>query len=356
MILSLLLACSTPPVSPVYAQPYPETLSAWGLFKGPVSRLDPKPGVQPYALTSPLFTDYADKYRFAWVPEGSQVGFTEQGPLDFPVGAVLSKTFAYRTGAEAPPVGAVGAGARLVETRLLVHTPEGWVGLPYVWNAEQTDATLSLAGDILPMDVPVPGEGSVSIQYAVPNANQCKGCHETQKDRMSPIGPTFTRLNRARPGSEENQLLSWAVQGFLSLPEARAEAAPVGVAYEDPSASLYARARAYLDVHCAHCHSPGGPADTSGLYLGESVSELHALGRCKAPVAAGRASGGLLYDIVPGQPDASILVRRLASEDPETMMPEVGRALAHREGVALIRAWVEAMEGDCEAPTAEASP
>ncbi|MCB9745220.1 MAG: hypothetical protein H6740_21745 [Alphaproteobacteria bacterium] len=346
MILALALACSTPPVSPVYGHPFPEKLSAWGLFKGAPSKLEPNARVEPYQLTSPLFTDYADKYRFAWTPEGTQISYTDTGPLGFPQGSVLSKTFAYRTGAEAPAPGAVGQGARLIETRLLVSTPEGWVGLPYVWDADQQDATLTLAGEVIPMDVNVPGEGSVSIQYGVPNANQCKGCHETQKDRMSPIGPTAARLNRAGYDGEP-QLLRWAVSGLLALPEAQAAAAPHGVAYSDPQAPLDARARAYLDVHCAHCHSPGGPADTSGLMLGESVSDFHALGRCKAPVAAGRASGGLLFDLVPGEPEASILVHRLASEDPETMMPEIGRALAHREGVNLIREWVTSMEGDC---------
>jgi hypothetical protein len=31
------------------------------------------------------------------------------------------------------------------------------------------------------------------------------------------------------------------------------------------------------------------------------------------------------------------------------MMPELGRGLAHEEGVALIRAWIADMDGDCGA-------
>jgi hypothetical protein len=31
------------------------------------------------------------------------------------------------------------------------------------------------------------------------------------------------------------------------------------------------------------------------------------------------------------------------------MMPELGRSLIHREGVALIREWVQQLQGACDA-------
>jgi hypothetical protein len=52
----------------------------------------------------------------------------------------------------------------------------------------------------------------------------------------------------------------------------------------------------------------------------------------KAPVAAGKGSGGLLYDIVPGKPDESILQFRIESVHPGIMMPELGRSITHKEG------------------------
>jgi hypothetical protein len=72
-----------------------------------------------------------------------------------------------------------------------------------------------------------------------------------------------------------------------------------------------------------------------------------ATGLCKLPVAAGAGTGDLQFDIVPGQPDQSILIYRLYSEDPAVMMPEIGRAVAHREGAALLSGWIAAMEGRC---------
>ena len=63
----------------------------------------------------------------------------------------------------------------------------------------------------------------------------------------------------------------------------------------------------------------------------------------KPPVAAGIGSGGHEYDIVPGQPDRSILTYRIASTHPGIMMPELGKRLVHEEGVALVRQWIAAM-------------
>jgi hypothetical protein len=68
------------------------------------------------------------------------------------------------------------------------------------------------------------------------------------------------------------------------------------------------------------------------------------LGVGKAPVAAGRGSGGRSFDIVPGKPDASILYYRINSDDPGVMMPELGKKLIHREGAELIHEWIAAMK------------
>jgi hypothetical protein len=63
----------------------------------------------------------------------------------------------------------------------------------------------------------------------------------------------------------------------------------------------------------------------------------------KSPVAAGRGSGGLQYDIVAGKPTESILHYRMNSHDPGVMMPELGRSIIHQEGVALIREWIKSL-------------
>ena len=64
----------------------------------------------------------------------------------------------------------------------------------------------------------------------------------------------------------------------------------------------------------------------------------------KRPVAAGRGSGGRMFAIVPGAPDASILLHRMESNEPGVMMPQFGRSVAHDEGVALVRAYIAGMK------------
>ena len=111
----------------------------------------------------------------------------------------------------------------------------------------------------------------------------------------------------------------------------------------DSDEPIEARARTYLDINCGHCHHPRGPADTSGLALDATALWGPSLGICKSPIAAGRGTGGRQFGIVPGNADASILLHRVESSEAAVMMPELGRSLSHAEGVAVLRAWIEAM-------------
>ena len=115
------------------------------------------------------------------------------------------------------------------------------------------------------------------------------------------------------------------------------------VSNEPKTGSLDRRARAWLDVNCAHCHSPGGTARTSGLDLRFTQRDPNKFGLWKSPVAAGHGSGGRQYDIVPGEPKKSILMFRMQSQDPSIRMPNVGRSLVPTEAVALIEDWIASM-------------
>jgi uncharacterized repeat protein (TIGR03806 family) len=175
-----------------------------------------------------------------------------------------------------------------------------------------------------------------NIQYSVPNINQCKSCH-MRTDKIALIGPTARQLNKVVAG--KNQLVAWAHAGLLEgLPDINTVSQLAS--YDDGNAKLDARARAWLEINCAHCHREDGPAKTSGLHLLASVqSPLH-IGIGKPPVAAGKGSGGFKYDIMPGKPHESILVYRIASTDPGVMMPELGRSTVHQEGLTLIKDWI----------------
>ena len=83
------------------------------------------------------------------------------------------------------------------------------------------------------------------------------------------------------------------------------------------------------------------------LWLDTETVDPRIMGLCKPPVAAGRGTGDRSFDVVPGHPEASIIPYRMTSTDPGEMMPEVGRALVHREGVDLISRYIAAMKGVC---------
>ncbi len=319
--------------------PFPERLSEWNLLSGRLAELRPNARVVPYDVEVPLFSDHAGKFRTVWLPPGSASEYRDSGAFEFPLGTVFSKTFYYDAGGP----------RRLVETRLLLRGSEGWIALPYVWDAEQREATLQVAGEERQLEWAAADGTRQPFTYLVPNTDQCAGCHVALRGRerpLRPLGPTARQLNIdfAYADGRRNQLGHWRELGLLRGGPAP-EAAPRWSAL--PQVPLAQRARAYLDVQCAHCHSPDGPANSSGLYLGYDEEAPGRIGVCKPPVAAGRGSGNRAYDIVPGQPEASILFYRMESREPDVMMPELGRSLRDDAGLALVRDWIAALPGRC---------
>ncbi|MDX1912987.1 MAG: SO2930 family diheme c-type cytochrome [Saprospiraceae bacterium] len=316
-------------------------LSEYGFFKGDPAALIPAQQVFPYEVNAPLFSDYAEKARYIYLPEGTAMDYSAGSAFAFPNGAVIIKNFFYWNDARD-----LSKGRKILETRLLLKEEKGWKALEYVWNAEQTDAMLEVAGAEFPHEwVDAKGKKQ-SIAYIAPNLNQCKGCH-SHDGQMVPIGITARQLNRDEQG--ENQLIAWQKAGRLRLPEDfDPTKAPRLSDYRNALATsdkkhIEDAARSYLDGNCAHCHQPLGPAGTSGMYLEYDQADPERLGIGKPPVAAGRGSGNRRYGIVPGKPQESILVFRMESGDPGIRMPELGRQMAHREGLELIKAWIKGM-------------
>ncbi len=319
---------------------YPDKLSEWNFFKGKLSDLSPAKEVVPYALNTPLFTDYAEKSRFVRLPSGKFVQYQSEGVLHFPEGTALIKTFYYSADFRNP-----GKNKNIIETRVLIKEQEEWKALSYVWNDDQTDAIREIAGDEKQVQFIDKAGNPQKVRYVIPNQNQCKGCHNVN-DQMMPIGPSVAQLNGnvSYPSGIENQLKYWNQHGMMqNLPSFAT--IPKTAVWNDPlSGDLNARARAYLAINCAHCHRREGPAQTSGLFLTESETDITALGINKAPVAAGTGSGGRLVDIQARDANASILWYRMQTNNPGERMPELGRSLVHQEGLALIQDWINKMK------------
>ena len=354
----LLVACSeSPPVFHDIERPL--RLSDWQLFTVDANELVPSESSVVYQPNNPLFTDYAHKLRTLWIPQSLQAEIVDD-EINYPVGSVLSKTFFYpRTSSTTSTTSTLltkVADSRLqkinldenqlIETRLLVRKNDGWDAFPYVWNDEQTEAFLRVAGaskqiSLLDQD----STQTTDFTYFVPNENQCAGCHTTvhPDGDMHPLGALFSQLNVDVSDGSASPLEKMIQRGWLN----DEQVFPRSESWQDLSASLDDRALAYLNMQCGHCHNPKGAADTSGLILDSSQTLAINRGVCKPPVAAGGGAGDLRYAIVPGQPEESILLYRMRSDKPDEMMPELGRSLIHSEGVDLISRWIAEMSGAC---------
>lgn len=324
---------------PLNGKPF-KRLSDYNLFVD-MKKQEPNERVLPYDLTTPLFSDYAAKYRFAYIPEGTTATFHPENMFDYPVGTILVKTFGYLN-----DIRDASLGRNLIETRLLIHGEKGWTAWAYIYDETESDAVLKVAGGRRQVSWTHYDGEERSINYIVPNINQCKGCHIRTKD-IVPIGPKAWNLNRdlEYEHGTENQLSHWVENGYLDqIPSSPDQIAALPTWDDEETGSVHDRARAYLEVNCAHCHNPDGPANTSGLDLTWTQENPYDWGVLRRPVAAGLGSGGRFHDIVPGKPEESILIYRLESLEPGVMMPEIPRLQVHEEGVNLLREWIAGME------------
>lgn len=334
-VISCLTACSDNDV--VKGIQFPcgdgyEKLSEYNFFEEPISDLRPREGVLPYGLNSILFSDHVEKQRFVYVPKGQVTPYDTTDVLSFPVGTILIKNFFFTS-----PTGE----RDLIETRLLLHRRDGWNAEVYEWNEAQTEAFRIIVGREKSISFEKDGK-LMTTRYQIPNKNQCKTCHAQGND-VVPIGPKVGNLNRSYTYNavSENQLDRWVTTGILAAPPGNI---PHWPDYRDGSEDLTLRARAYLEVNCAHCHRREGAASNTGLFLQYYNHDSLSYGFRKKTVAAGAGSGDLTYNIVPGHAEQSILYYRMNSTAVQVRMPELGRNLIDEEGVALIKEWIDAMD------------
>lgn len=303
----------------------------------------PDGGGVPFHLTTPLFSDYALKYRFVFLPPGGQAVYDPDEPFDFPVGTIIAKTFSFAHDLRDP-----GLGEDVIETRLLIRRDSGWEGLPYIWDPATGQAYLSVEGGS--MDVSwIHTDGSPrATTYQIPSAAQCGNCHITPLVAGdAPIGPKARLLNRdfPYPSGTENQLDHWSALGLLTGAPPSPSAPRLPIWDQPADGTLEGRARAYLESNCAHCHNPVGRAGFTGLDLRHDRPLDDEYGICQ--VSDFDQAPGLTFNIVPGDPDQSIAIFRMSSALDGIKMPEIAKSVVHQEGVDLARAWIQTLSGTC---------
>ncbi len=342
-----------------------EKLSDYQLFQNPCDPTqNPSAGGLIYDLSVPLFTDYASKYRFVFIPEGQKIQYHPTETFEFPVGSVITKTFTMPDNTSERGF----ANERLLETRLLIKREGGWIARPYVWNADGTEATWDVTGENLVIDDLQHLQNGLSFTYKVPNQNSCTTCHQVNPNgdddavdgvdptpaRFSPIGPKARYLNADLDYGQgpENQLQKWLAEGILEGLPAMSEVDSTP-AFSDalPLSQITASAdllldtsKAWLDINCGHCHRKEGQASNTAFRADWNIAwagneQYH--GACAVAVSG---AGESAIVIVPGDADNSLLYQRMHTNEPGDAMPPLGRAIVHEEGNALIKAWINAMD------------
>jgi uncharacterized repeat protein (TIGR03806 family) len=345
----------SPVVLDVTQVPYAK-LSDYKFFTGEMKNLQPAYRVIPYKPASELFSDYAHKKRFVWMPDGVSATYDgDDNVMSFPVGTVLIKNFYF-------PDVLPEHTERIIETRLLIKVSEeitadmgtpdsGWKYFDYIWNEDQTDALLETTGEgtFTPITFVENGE-TKSINYKTPANTECATCHKINRNEtgeiVTPIGVKPQNLNYVYNygTSQRNQLQKWQSVGYLdnTLPSSINST----VDWTDTSKSLELRARSYIDANCAHCHRDGGHCAYVNMRFNFSNPDLNTFGVCM-PVLF-NVGEAYPYVIYAGNFEHSELGYRISITEPAEMMPIIGRTLVHQEGVQVVKDWINSLSNPCE--------
>jgi len=283
------------------------------------------PGLLPYEVNMPLWSDGTDKARAIAIPEGKALRLLPDASFEAPRGTVAVKTFFWRD--------------RPIETRLLVHHDDGeWGGYSYEWNADGTDATLLEHGKRAEID---------GLYWTFPSRSQCFSCHTQAAGRT--LGLDLPQLNRtvSIDGADEHLVTLLDRFGLVEAPLGDPSLLPRFPSREDAQVDAATWSRAYLQANCAHCHRPGGPGGGDVNLL--AAAEVTAAG-CE--LMPSRSGIGMNDDrvIFPGRPDRSVLWLRMQSIEPGLRMPPSGTTLRDELALARMSEWIGTLSGCATSP------
>ncbi|MDE0738501.1 MAG: PQQ-dependent sugar dehydrogenase [Planctomycetota bacterium] len=306
-------------------QKFPRKLSETGFFTN-MKTLEAAPGLIPFDVNVPLWSDGAAKERYIALPIGGKVKFSSTGHWQFPVGTVMVKTFSL-------------GDAKRLETRLMVHSDRGWDGYTYLWNDERTEA--QLLDSALRRDYKVGKDGAQQWYY--PSRSDCNSCHTKVAGFV--LGVNTHQLNRVLDygGEKTNQLAALSNLGIFDSKVGKPSDHPAYPDWNGKGGDGGALARAYLDVNCSVCHAPGGtgvakadlrfntPLDKTGILNAEPVQK-------RFTVEGSRV-------VLPGQPKKSELLLRMMLEG-NGRMPTIASSKIDEKAVKVIKRWIRKLPAE----------
>ena len=294
-----------------------QNLSDMGIYTGDFSELNPADGVQLYEINSTLFTDYATKQRLVKLPEGESMTYNNSDLLPlFPDNTVIVKTFYYNIDDRDPSLG-----QQIIETRLLIKISGEWEVGNYVWNAGQTDATLTDAGSDLMIDYIDLNGDSNTINYVIPSKMDCTICHNNNA-ATRPIGIKLRNMNFVPSYTGQNQIDYFKSTGLLNGLITSNDISVLPDWTDDTNYDIFERGRAYIDINCAHCHQPGGEVTNFDLDFRYET----------------------LFDDSGIYANRGEIEERIQSNTPTYRMPQIGRSVVHDEAVTMLLEYLQAIE------------
>lgn len=311
--------------------PLPATLANTGAFTN-LTTLAVAPGIVPYDINVPFWSDNAIKSRWFSVPNTNlTISFNRDSNWSFPTGSVWIKHF------ELELTNGVAASRTRLETRLLVKNTNGVYGVTYRWGGSPTNATLVAEGGLDESFVIDDGGGILRTQvWHYPSRAECLVCH-------TPVGGYALGFNTPQMNKDynygsatTNQIAALSLAGYYntnvtSLRTLRALAHPTNAAV-----SLEYRARSYLAANCSQCHQPGG---TSQALWDARITSITA--------SAGLVNGALLDNggnasnrvLTPGSVPNSMMLTRISTPG-LLRMPPLDSNVLDTNGISLLSAWV----------------
>jgi uncharacterized repeat protein (TIGR03806 family) len=319
---------------PLVPENLPPLLSQTGVFRS-LADLTPAPGLVPYDVNTPLWSDGARKRRWLGLPPGDAITFASTGEWAFPPGTVLVKHFDLPLDETNPAL------TRRLETRLLVVDETGYgYGVTYRWQPDGRDAELLPDGRTETFTIKT-AAGTRQQTWTYPGRADCLACHTPAAGFV--LGVKTRQLNRERTYAEtgitDNQLRTWNYLGLFDPPldEGRIGGFARMVAVTDGRAPLELRVRSYLDANCANCHRPGHTV--LATFDARFDTPLEDQGIVNAPTVSDSLGMPVPRLVTPRNPARSMLFHRLARAD-NFRMPPLGRTVPDRDAIRAFEEWV----------------
>lgn len=307
------------PSTPLNAQTaitFRTTLSEMGVFTAINEDLVPADSVQLYEINSTLFTDYAQKQRLIRLPDGTKMTYNNSDLLPtFPDNTLIAKTFFYNIDDRNPSLGRL-----VIETRIFLKVNGLWKVGDYIWNEDMTEATYTENGSLRPISYIDIDGATQNVDYIIPSQQDCFTCHNNNNTTF-PIGMKLRSMNFVPSYVSQNQLDYFNAEGLLE----GVNSSSISVLPDWTDVTNYTldeRARAYMDVNCAHCHQPGGSVQSGfGIDFRYETS----------------------FDDTKIYINRGEIEARFESTLPTYRMPQLGRTIVHDEALTMLRDYIDSL-------------